>query len=169
MAIYMAIYGHIWSIYGHLHSPGSSAMAVSHLPSPAELLAIHFFVSNIHFSIIPRPKMVSKKVLAMVLAKYYGLQTLQNPANFQFFRRSIKSQVARPKAGPVTRPPVGGGGGGAGRRSGGSDRKRPGKKALFIEKCSFRTILTISGPSRCQKWIRLEISVLKMVEIPLSS
>ena len=29
---------------------------------------------------------------------------------------------------------------------------------LFIEKCSFSSILSISEPSRPQKWIRLEIS-----------
>ena len=29
---------------------------------------------------------------------------------------------------------------------------------LFIEKCNFSSILTISGPSRPRKWIRLEIS-----------
>ena len=29
---------------------------------------------------------------------------------------------------------------------------------LFIEKCVFRSILAISGPSRPQKWIRLEIA-----------
>ena len=48
-----------------------------------------------------------KKILALVLLKYYDLQTLQNSTNLHFFRRSIKSQVARPKAGPVTRPRVG--------------------------------------------------------------
>jgi hypothetical protein len=93
--------------------------------------------------------MVLKKVLAMVLTKYYSLQTLQNPTNFQFFRRG---QAA---------------GGGGGRF--GSDRGRPHKNALFIEKRSFRSILSISGPSRRQKWIRLEISVLKMVERGLES
>ena len=34
---------------------------------------------------------------------------------------------------------------------------------LFIEKRSFRSILVISGPSRRQKWIRLEILRWKMV------
>ena len=29
---------------------------------------------------------------------------------------------------------------------------------LFIEKCNFSSVLSISGPSRPQKWIRLEIS-----------
>ena len=58
-----------------------------------------FLYWNIQFSIVPRPKMVQKKVLAMVLLKYYNLQTLQNPMNFQFFRRSINWRLARPKAG----------------------------------------------------------------------
>ena len=57
----------------------------------------------------------------------------------------------------------------AGGRAGGSDRKRPGKNALFIEKRCFRTFLAHFGPSRPQKWIRLEISVLKMVERGLNS
>ena len=35
---------------------------------------------------------------------------------------------------------------------------------LFIEKLVFRSILAISGPSRPQKWIRLQISVIKIVE-----
>ena len=34
---------------------------------------------------------------------------------------------------------------------------------LFIEKRCFRSILVISGPSRPQKWIRLEILHRKMV------
>ena len=34
---------------------------------------------------------------------------------------------------------------------------------LFIEKLCFRHILIISGPSRLQKWIRLEILRWKMV------
>ena len=48
-------------------------------------------------------------------------------------------------------------GAGGRRRAGGSDRGRPHKNALFNEKRSFRPFLTISGPSRPQKWIRLEI------------
>ena len=34
---------------------------------------------------------------------------------------------------------------------------------LFLEKRCFRSILVISGPSRPQKWIRLEILRWKMV------
>ena len=41
-------------------------------------------------------------------------------------------------------------------------RGRPPRKSTFFEKRYFRPILLISGPSRPQKWIRLEISV-KMV------
>ena len=41
--------------------------------------------------------MILKKVLAMVLTKYYYLQTLQNPMKFQNFRRSIKSRLAQRK------------------------------------------------------------------------
>ena len=37
------------------------------------------------------------------------------------------------------------------------------KKLLFIGKPCFRSILVISGPSRPQKWIRLEILRWKMV------
>ena len=37
------------------------------------------------------------------------------------------------------------------------------ENALFIEKRFFTLILTISGPSRPQKWIRLEISVILVV------
>ena len=50
---------------------------------------------------------------------------------------------------------VGSGGSGG---SGGSDRRRPCENHFFYEKRSFRSFLTISGPSRHQKWIRLEIS-----------
>ena len=101
--------------------------------------------------------MVLKKVLEMVLTKYYNLQTLQNATIFQFICRSIKSQVAGPKAGP------------AGGRAGGLDWKRLGKNASFIENSCFKSILIIFGPSRRQKWIRLEISVLKMVKLCLET
>ena len=37
------------------------------------------------------------------------------------------------------------------------------KNELFIEKRSFSSFLNISGPSRPQKWIRLEISVISVV------
>ena len=37
------------------------------------------------------------------------------------------------------------------------------KTGLVVEKGSFWSILTISGPSRPQKWIRLEILRRKMV------
>ena len=44
---------------------------------------------------------------------------------------------------------------------------------LFIEKCNFSSILTISGPSRPQKWIRLEISgrmvVLGVLEVNIEA
>ena len=55
------------------------------------------------------------------------------------------------------------GGVGLARASGGSDPGRPHKNALFNEKRSFRPFLTISGPSRPQKWIRLEISIILVV------
>ena len=37
------------------------------------------------------------------------------------------------------------------------------ENALFMEKPGFRPILAISGPSRPQKWVRLEISVIWVV------
>ena len=37
------------------------------------------------------------------------------------------------------------------------------EKRPFIEKRVFKPILVISGPSRLQKWIRLEISVILVV------
>ena len=45
-----------------------------------------------------------------------------------------------------------------------AEGERNHENRLFIEKRVFRSMLSISGPSRPQKWIRLEISVLKMVE-----
>ena len=96
------------------------------VPSPAELLAIQFFVLKNTIFHYTKAKMVPKKVLALVLLKYYDLQTLQNPTIFQFFRRSIKSRLARRKARPVIGPRVGRGRRRAGGRFG-SDRKRPGK------------------------------------------
>ena len=112
--------------------------------------------------------MVQKKVLAMVLIKYYNLQTLQNPTKFQNVRRSIRSRLARPKARPGRACDQAASWPQAAAAGGGSDRKRPSKNAPFIEKHCFRSILIISGPSRPpsrpQKWIRLEISFLKMLE-----
>ena len=37
------------------------------------------------------------------------------------------------------------------------------ENAVFIEKRRFRSILAISGPSRPQKWLRLEILVILVV------
>ena len=37
------------------------------------------------------------------------------------------------------------------------------ENALFIEKRGFRSILVISAPSRPQKWIQLEISIILVV------
>ena len=42
-------------------------------------------------------------------------------------------------------------------------RGRPPRKSTFYEKQCFSLILVISGPSRPQKWIRLEILRWKMV------
>ena len=84
--------------------------------------------------------MVLKKVLAMVLTKYFSLQTLQGPTTFQVFRWSIESRLARRKAGPVIRSQVGRG-----------RRWRVGRRAVrigndlakiyfFIEELCFRSI-----------------------------
>ena len=51
-----------------------------------------------------------------------------------------------------------------GGRAVGLDRKRPGKNVPFIEERCLGSILIISGPSRPQKWMQLEIPVLKMVQ-----
>ena len=42
-------------------------------------------------------------------------------------------------------------------------RGRPPRKSTFLQKTKFKPILVISGPSRPQKWIRLEILRWKMV------
>ena len=51
----------------------------------------------------------------------------------------------------------------SGRAQFGSDLGRLGNNCLFYDKCCFRSILSISGPSRRQKWIRLEISGIWVV------
>ena len=65
---------------------------------------------------------------------------------------------------PRPRSAAAAGGRAAGRAAaGGSDQKRPGKNRHFIAKRRFRLFLTISGPSRPQKWIQFEISVILVV------
>ena len=76
--------------------------------------------------------------------------------NLVFDRAKTKNEIglarpwARPKAGPVIRPEH-------------AWRADLHENAFFVEKRRFRSILVISGPSRPQKWIRLEILRWKMV------